>query len=105
MPKQAACNHDRLIAEREASQERDRRFEAGVEKLMEPHAPYPEAEGIRPGNSYRTVRFWCERCRTPWPCQTLNDLRWLYGEVREWAAAKAPYQPLELHRAPDSHHV
>lgn len=77
----------------------DLRFEAAIEKLMEQHKPYPDSWALRPGNSYGQVKFYCERCRTGWPCQELNELRWLYGEVNGWEPAKVPYEPLVLYLA------
>lgn len=97
------CGHEKLLEEldrqAETSNARRERFRAGIERLLAPHRPDMEASGLRPGNSSREVPFYCEECRRTWPCPAFNDLRWLFGEVEEWAPAMRPYEPLVLRLA------
>lgn len=93
----AACDHSHLIDQIRHYEQRDERFEQAVEDLMEPHRPGLIGDGIRAGNSHDNVPFYCEVCRTPWPCRTFNDLRCLYGVVNDWERAARPYAPLLLH--------
>lgn len=99
MRRQPECDHSGF-EEAAASFSRYRQtFEQGIERLMRPHRPYQDEWPLRPGNSYTRVSFYCEKCRTPWPCDMFNDLRSLYGEVNEWPPATRPYEPLVLHLA------
>jgi hypothetical protein len=51
------------------------------------------------GWSSPTIRFWCDQCRTPWPCRTYHDLKAVYGETTQWGGDLQEYAPLELRQA------
>lgn len=90
-------DHSRCHEALKQASDRQDRLTQGIEQLLKPHKPYPDPWAIRPGNSAEQIHFYCERCRTPWPCQVFNDLRWLYGEVNDWPQASRPYERLTLH--------
>lgn len=97
----AIVSRDNKIAE---LTQRVETYEEGINSLIDSHAPRmgkDAREHIHPGWDKDGIDFYCERCRTAWPCQTINDLRALYGEAHDWDRAKVPYAPLRLHLVPE----
>jgi hypothetical protein len=97
----AIVSRDNKIAELEGTVEK---FRDGINALIDTHAPRmgkDAREHIHPGWDRDGIDFYCERCRTAWPCQTINDLRALVGEAIDWDRAKVPYAPLRLHLVPE----
>lgn len=82
---------------REVAAERDALIK-GMDDLIATHQPYPEQEGMRLGNGGREVRFYCDRCRTPWPCRLIDDLGAIYAKATGWEPAGTPFDPLILTR-------
>ncbi len=78
-------------------------YEAELNAFIAPHVPRFEKKGepaweLRLGNSGVIREFWCDKCRTQWPCQTVNDIHAIYGRVTGWKASLVPYAPLSLHK-------